>query len=85
MHLTEVTVMFTQSFVYRARWHHHPFPFPFAFAFAQHWLNHSGLGILGLVCNDGLPRLLLKQHIGALQVMCLPRRKKESLQGCPTH
>lgn len=45
-------------FICRARQDHHPF------AFTQQWLNHLGLRVIGLVCNDRLPSRILEQHIG---------------------
>ncbi len=42
------------------------------FALIQQGLHDPSLGVVGLVGNDNLPRRVLEQHIGTLQVMTLP-------------
>lgn len=38
-------------------------------------LDHSGLRIVGLVCDDTGTRRVLEQHVSAFQVMSLPGRE----------
>ena len=67
--LVQRPVMIARLFAPGARGDHH------RFAFVDQRLDQSGLGVIGLVGNEGLPRRVLEQDIGALQVVALAGRE----------
>jgi hypothetical protein len=64
--LVQVSIVIARLLARGSRRNHH------RFFFVQQRLDHSGLGVVGLVGDDGLARCVLEQNIGAIQVMDLP-------------
>lgn len=68
----QVPIVIARLFARGSRRNHH------RFAFAQQRLDHAGLGVVGLVGNDGLALGVAEQNIGSIQVMGLSRREMKS-------
>ena len=70
--LVQMAVIFAWLFAPRSRRNNN------GLALVDQRLDQSDMGVVGLVCDDGLRRCVLEQDIGSLEVMGLSWREKKA-------